>query len=111
MQVWRLHGLIRLYAAYLLYTLSCALNTVKSRPTFEQWYMIYYHDLQLWEISPDGDGTIRTDLSANASNGGRSSLVSAVSCLGNTDSQVAEVANRVADIAKVTSVHAMACAC
>ena len=48
-QVWRAHGLARLYTAFLLYVLSDAMNPVKRTFSFEYWYIVYFHDIQLWE--------------------------------------------------------------
>ncbi len=48
-QLWRTDGLIRLYVGYLLFVLSERLNPVKRSMTFEQWYMFFFFDVQLWE--------------------------------------------------------------
>jgi hypothetical protein len=65
-QVWRTRGLIRLYVGFMLFTLSDAMNPVKRDYSFEQWYMFYFYDLQIWEqmLDPERDGiSVRTDLS------------------------------------------------
>ena len=106
-QVWRIHGLIRLYVGYMLFTLSDAMNPVKSTISFNQWYIIYYSDLQVWETAQRSWSSSVTDLTKPtvqpylASGGGGSNLGVTASGTGDQDDLVAEVATRIAQIPKV----------
>jgi len=110
LQVWRINGLIRLYVGFLLFTLSDSMNPVKRAFTFDQWYMFYFHDMQLWEKKKmGGEGspsTVFTNLSFTGNRIVRNSLGSTLSSsLDDADSQVMEVASRVIDVAKVCSLN------
>jgi hypothetical protein len=120
-QVWRIRCLIRLYVGYLLFTLSDAMNTVKSTLSFNQWYIIYYSDLQVWETAQDPWSSGMTDLArpisssssssssssalglARPAGGGSrwSNLWATASGTGDQDAQVAEVASRIAQIPRL----------
>ena len=104
-QVWRINCLIRLYVGFLLFTLSDAMNPVKRTFTFEQWYMFYFHDLQLWErkkkVSKQSTG-IPTNLVARLNDRVASnSLGSTLSGVDDPNSQVIEIASRVTELAQV----------
>ncbi len=72
--------------------------------------MIFYHDLQIWEVEEGSGRPLRTDLTRGAASGAGSSLGLTVSWLGDVNMQVVEVANRIAGIAKVcTYLRMMAC--
>ncbi len=106
-QVWRINGLIRLYVGFLLFTLSEGMNPVKRTFTFDQWYMFYFHDMQLWEKRnvasrfSQATSTVFTNLSISGNRNVVNSLGSTLSSEDDVDSQVVEVASRVVDLAKV----------
>ena len=107
-QVWRTNGLIRLYTAYLLFVLSDAMNPVKRTFTFEYWYIVYFHDIQLWEMkhrtgSASSDPVIYSNLVATNRHMARSSSLGATmsSSQDGNDAQVIEVIDRIISLAKV----------
>ena len=107
-QVWRTDGLIRLYAGYLLFVLSDAMNPVKRTFSFEHWYIVYFHDIRLWErkhrTGGPSDSSVYSNLVATTRRIARSSLGSTMSSHSSNDSQVIEVIERVVEMAQVTAV-------
>jgi hypothetical protein len=96
--------LIRLYVGFLLFTLSDALNPEKRPFTFEQWYMIYFHDLQLWEKRTTRTCTVFSNLSVDPSRIVKHNLGKTVSGVQDSDSQVIEVVDRLVDLARVGTI-------
>jgi hypothetical protein len=103
---------------FLLFTLSDVMNPAKREYSFEQWYMFYFYDLQIWEKmqkpddydNDDGRGMpiILSNLNMSSlslrSYMSGSSLGATVSSMMDhsaADGQVAEVARRIAQLAKV----------
>ena len=83
------------------------MNPVKRTFSFEHWYIVYFHDIQLWERKHDTGGasddqaSIYSNLVATTRRIARSSLGTTMSSLGSNDAQVIEVIERVVDMAKV----------
>lgn len=111
----------------MLFTLSDAMNPCKRSYTFEQWYMFYFHDLQLWErgsgppsrkpftrlsatytnsaSSKDAASALSSWAAAAWSSLGASpssSVLGTSAMMDDPDAQVIEVANRVCSLARVS---------
>jgi hypothetical protein len=86
----------------MLFMLSDQLNPIKHPYSFEHWYMFYFYDVQLWErkLGPE-QVSVYSNLAPSQGRSSLSSLGSTVSSIQNTDMQVLEVVNRVAELAKV----------
>lgn len=93
---------MRLYVAFLVFHLSDAMNPVKRTFSFEHWYIVYFHDLQIWERKKFPRGvSVYTNLEATANRLAVSNLGATVSGTGDCEAQVVEVANRIQELAKV----------
>lgn len=115
LQIWRIQGLIRLYVGFLLFTLSDAMNPAKREYSFEQWYMFYFYDLQIWEkvmehevygderpiLTNLGISTLFPSRYTSGSSLGATLSSTVSSGFGSSsESQVAEVARRVGQLAR-----------
>lgn len=94
-----------MYVAFLLFVLSDAMNPVKRTFCFEHWYIVYFHDIQLWErkrrTGGASDPTVFSNLVAGVRRMAGSSIGATVSSYASNDAQVVEVIDRVVELAKV----------
>ncbi len=90
--------------------LSDASNPIKRTYTFEYWYIVYFHDIQLWESKyrtgdASADARVYSNLVATTRYMAHSSSLGATMSSsannGNNDAQVIEVINRIVDLCKV----------
>jgi hypothetical protein len=104
-QIWRTSGLVRLYVGFLLFSLSDKMNPVKRGFSFEQWYMFYFYDIQLWERKrSQSEQRVHTSLVARLNRSTNiNSLGATLSSAMNSEMQVIEVIRRVTEVAKVCS--------
>ena len=100
--MWRINSLIRLYVGFTLFTLSDRMNPARRPYSFEQWYMFYFSDLQLWERRHTDRGYSMPTYTNLLTRMDRVSPCNpAMDDIHQADERVVEVVSRLTDLAKV----------